>query len=260
MSCLLIGLAAAVGLLSSIPLYGDAVHNRLLQGELNEAGTCRPPFACLWRYIGDWNGPIAWDEYAQVDRYLTSQAGDANGLPETLGVRHVSSPKLRLFPTETGAFVEDSPLLWSSIGFISGLEEHIRLIEGSYPPSEATGAAIPVLISQTMADQLGLQVGEQYTLFGSRPDAGQIPAQISGVWSPPDANDPFWFYEPDSFNEMLLTDEALFAKSMVEALEAPVDTAVWYQVYDGSRVRPADLAAFPSHLPVGRDDGGHRHP
>ena len=53
MLCLLAGLIVAVGLLSSIPLYADAVHNRLLQGELTEAGTYRPPFSFLWRYVGE---------------------------------------------------------------------------------------------------------------------------------------------------------------------------------------------------------------
>ena len=38
MLCLLLGLVAAVGLLSSIPLYADAAHNRLLQGELGSGG------------------------------------------------------------------------------------------------------------------------------------------------------------------------------------------------------------------------------
>lgn len=44
MLCLLAGLVAAVGILSSIPLYADAVQQRLMQGELTEAGTHRPPF------------------------------------------------------------------------------------------------------------------------------------------------------------------------------------------------------------------------
>ncbi len=241
MLCLLVGLIAAVGLLSSIPLYADAVHNRLLQGELTEAGTYRPPFAFLWRYIGAWHGEIAWDEYTQVNQYLTSQSRDVIGLPEEIGVRHVSSPKLRLFPAESGAFVDDDPLLWSSIGFISGLEEQIQLVEGTYPVGNAPGGAIPVLISQAMADQLGLQVGEPYTLFGSGRDAAQIQAQISGIWRAADANSPFWFYEPASFDEMLLTDERLFEQHVGQALETPVDTAVWYQIYDGSRVRPATV-------------------
>jgi hypothetical protein len=39
---------SAVALLSSIPLYADAVQNRLLRGELTDAGAYRPPFAFLW--------------------------------------------------------------------------------------------------------------------------------------------------------------------------------------------------------------------
>jgi hypothetical protein len=80
MLCLLLGLVAAVGLLSSIPLYADAAQNKLLQGELqsaeagagDEVATARPPFSFLWRYIGAWNGNVAWDQYGPVDAYLHS--------------------------------------------------------------------------------------------------------------------------------------------------------------------------------------------
>jgi hypothetical protein len=48
MLCLLLGLVIAVGLLSSVPLYADAVQNKLLQGELTEAGTVRPTCARSW--------------------------------------------------------------------------------------------------------------------------------------------------------------------------------------------------------------------
>jgi uncharacterized RDD family membrane protein YckC len=37
MVCLLAGLITAVALLASIPLYADAVQNRLLRGELTDA-------------------------------------------------------------------------------------------------------------------------------------------------------------------------------------------------------------------------------
>jgi hypothetical protein len=37
MGCLLAGLITAVALLSSIPLYADAVQNRLLRGKLTDA-------------------------------------------------------------------------------------------------------------------------------------------------------------------------------------------------------------------------------
>ncbi len=239
MLCLLIGLAVAVGLLSSIPLYVDAVNNRLLQGQLTEAGTHRPPFAFLWRYIGAWHGEKSWAEYTPVDEYLTQQAPAVVGLPSQSQIRHVSTAKLRLFPSEEGAFANDTPLLWASVGFISDLANHIQMVEGNYLAAEPLDGFVEVIVSQSTAESLGLQVGETYTLFGSGGDNVQIPLRISGVWSAVDPGDSFWFYQPEAFDEIVLTSEEAFKRQVVPALETPVATAVWYQIYDGSRVRPA---------------------
>jgi putative ABC transport system permease protein len=247
MLCLLVGLITAVGLLSSIPLYADAVHLRLLQGELTEAGTYRPPFAFLWRYVGAWHGEIAWDALAPADEYLSRQAIDIIDLPLDFQVRHVRTGNLRLFPAGDSGFRQDEPLLWTSIGFISGLEDHIDLVEGTYP--QGTGDEVEALISQATAEQLGLQVGERYVLFASGSSGVQLPVRIVGVWraldetGPPEAPsaDPFWFYQPASFDEILLTTEAAFQEQVVPPLDEPVALAVWYQVFDGSRMHTSDV-------------------
>jgi putative ABC transport system permease protein len=249
MLCLLLGLVAAVGLLSSIPLYADAAQNRLLQGELEtadpasetEAATVRPPFAFLWRYIGAWHGNVIWDTYRPVDTYLAEQAPAIVDLPLETQVRHIATDNMRLFPSEDAAFVPDEPLLWASIGFVSGMEAHVQLIEGEFPAEGASGDPVEILISRHTADLLGLQVGEEYTLLATGQAGAQIPVRITGVWQAVDASDPFWFYQPDSFDAVLLTSENAFVDQVVPALEAPVATAVWYQVYDGSRVRPATV-------------------
>jgi putative ABC transport system permease protein len=153
MLCLLAGLIVAVGILSSIPLYADAVQQRLMQGELTEAGTYRPPFSFLWRYIGTWNGNIDRDKYQPIDEYVSQQAANTIGLPLSQLVRHVQTDKLRLFPADTQS---REPLLWMTLGFISGLEDYIQLSEGALPRDGASGDDVEVLVSQTLADQLGV--------------------------------------------------------------------------------------------------------
>jgi putative ABC transport system permease protein len=258
MLCLLLGLVAAVGLLSSIPLYADAAQNRLLQGELEnadtasetEAATVRPPFSFLWRYIGAWHGNVAWDKYGPDDAYLVEQAPAIVDLPLETQVRHVATDKMRLFPSEDAAFVPDEPLLWASLGFVSDLEAHIQLVEGEFPTEGAPGDPVEILVSRTTADLLGLQVGEHYTLFATGQAGAQIPVRIAGVWQAGDAGDPFWFYQPDAFDEMLLTSERAFVDQVVPTLETPVATAVWYQIYDGSRVRPATVNGLLENVTV----------
>jgi putative ABC transport system permease protein len=258
MLCLLLGLVAAVGLLSSIPLYADAAQNRLLQGELEDAGvdaeteasSARPPFSFLWRYVGAWNGNVAWDAYAPVDTYLVEHAPGVIDLPVEMQVRHVAADKMRLFPGEDAAFVPDEPLLWVSLGFVSGLETHIQVVEGALPRARAAGEPVEILVSRNTADLLGLQVGERYILFGTSQAGTQIPVLIAGVWQAADANDPFWFYQPDAFDEMLLTSEAAFVEQVAPALDTPVAAAVWYQVYDGSRVRPATVSSLLENVAI----------
>ncbi|MDX9829673.1 MAG: FtsX-like permease family protein [Anaerolineae bacterium] len=253
MLCLLLGLVAAVGLLSSIPLYADAAHNRLLQGELGTAGPgsddaaggetapAHPPFSFLWSYVGAWHGNVTWDKYAPVNTYLAEQAPALVGLPLGLQVRHVATEKMRLFPGQDAAFVPDEPLLWASLGFATGLLEggHLQLLEGDLPAARGPGEAVDVLISLKTAETLGLQVGEQYILMA--PDLSQVAVRIAGVWQAADEAGEAWFYEPSSFDEVLLTSEDAFVSQVVPGLKAPVATAAWYQAYDGSRVRPASV-------------------
>jgi len=192
MLCFLLGLVVAVGLLSSVPLYADAARNKLLQGELTEAGTHRPPFAFLWRYVGAWHGNVTWEDHAPVNAYLAEQAPSIMGLPVEFQTHHVASDNLRLFPpteNEDAAFIPDEPLMWASVGFVTGLQEHIQLLEGHFPtahqPTPHGGAeAVEILISSKIAGTLGLQVDERYTLFAMGQDGAQIPIRIAGVWLP----------------------------------------------------------------------------
>jgi len=247
MLCLLAGLVAAVGLLSSIPLYADAAHHQLLQGELTEAGTYRPPFAFLWRYVGAWHGDVAWDAYTPADEYLSQQVGGVVGLPLDALIRHVQTRNLRLFPaTDALGFIEDEPLLWTNLSFISGLKEHIEVIEGDFPSSPpqaggTEGGNVPVLINQTLADQLGLQIGEQYVLFGSGQEGDQLPVQIAGIWRPLNGLESFWFYQPSAFDQALLTSQPVFETQVAPALEKPVSLALWYHIFDGDQVRASDV-------------------
>ncbi len=237
MVCLWLGISFAVGITSAVPLFTDATQNRLLQGELTEDGSNRPPFAFMWRYIGAWNGNIDKAGYDQVDTYLSQQAADEMGLPAEEVVRHVASDKLRLF-TAGADGSGDTPLIWTNIGFVTGLQDRIKLVEGDYPSQDGDSAATEIIISQALAEQLGTQVGEQFVLFNSSSSEAQVLVQVVGIWTPIDPEDGFWFYPPESFDELLLTAEDQFWQNVAPQFETPVSTAVWYLILDGRRVRP----------------------
>ena len=104
------------------------------QGELTEAGIYRPPFSFMWRYVGTWNGNLKQEAYQPVDNYLKEQAADIIGLPPEQTIRHISTDKMRLFAGQGSSFNENEPLLWSSIGFITGMADNVTLVEGANSP------------------------------------------------------------------------------------------------------------------------------
>ncbi len=243
-----VGMVVAVALGTSIPLYADAVNARRLRRELARDG--RPPFALLFRYVGAWHGAVSWERYALLDDYLTAQGPATIGLPLRQTVRHVKTDNLQLFPA-TAAYADARRALgWVSLGFVTGFEDHVVIGEAAPPATDA----LPVLVSRTLAEKVGLQAGERYRLFGdpTLSPTGERPVvlevQIVGVWEPRTPTDPFWFYPPRAFEEVLLVPEATFRQQVVPALRAPVYQAVWYQTFDGSRVQIADLDGLISHI------------
>ncbi len=241
MLSLLIGLITGVGVLSSIPLYADAAQNRILQGELTEGGMYRPPFAFMWRYVGAWNGNLNLDQLQPVDDYLSEQAAGVIGLDASESVKHLSTGKMRLFAGKETGFEENGSLIWADLGFVTGLEERIHLVDGAFPAESADSesSVAQVIIGLELAEELGVQVGERFTLVSSKKES--VLVQVSGIWTPSDPTDPFWFYPPESFKEMLLTTEPIFRNTVAEQVDQPVGNAVWYQILDGRSVRPGTV-------------------
>lgn len=135
-------------------------------------------------------------------------------------------------------------MAWASIGFLSGLAEHIELLEGQLPTDAApSDPAVDVLVSRALADKLGLQAGERYVLF-SRTEAAAIPVRVAGVWAPRDMTEPFWFYAPQAFDEVLLVTEATFRGRLAPSLRREVGQAAWYLILDGRSLGAGQMAAF----------------
>lgn len=215
----------------------------------------RPPFAFLFRYVGAWHGALEWEEIQAANAYLTTRAADDLGLPLAASpVRHVRTAKWRLFPADEAAYAGTrEPLEWLSLGFLDDLDAHAEVIEGaSLPNSGGTEGGLPVLVSQPLANQLGLQVGETYTLFEPSGTGTALSIRIAGVWRPADQDPTYWLYPARSFDEVLLTSERAFRQRVAPAVEGEVDQAAWYLVADGSGVTSGDVPRLLSRIAAAR--------
>ena len=243
-----VGLVVAVALTISIPAYADAVYYRTFVRSLSAPGespTPRPPFAFMFLYGGGLQAQVEWEDVQPVDAYLTSGAGADLGLPQTLLVRHFRTQYYPLYPADATTFTDASASLVSvRFSFISDLEQHVTLVEGSFPAAAdpAPESVADVLVSDALALELGMQVGETYIVFAQdkTPDgvlvAQEFPVRIAGVWRAADPAEAFWFNKPELLDNHLFVPEATFAARISPYLPDEIYSALWYLIMDGSRV------------------------
>jgi len=246
-----LGLVASIALIMSIPLYSDAVYYRILQEELGKAGQTtrlnRPTFAFMLRYSGSIYGLKEWADLEPVDAYLSGPAIGQLGLPTRQSVRYFKTDTFRLFPAAdvaSGAYASArDPLAWVNFASATDLENHITFVEGGAPaPASANpDDAVEVAVSKTLADDLGIQAGEDYMTFRQiKGDTGtrmvQIPVRVAGIWQATDLADEYWFYPNEAYEKLLFVPEATFQGRVTSLLPDEIDSFVWYWLMDGSNV------------------------
>jgi len=255
-----LGLIVAVSLAMSIPLYADGVNYRLLRKALSEKeqGRKRPPFAFMFRYVGAWHGAVEWKEYQAADRFFEVQCRALIGIPLEFAVRHVKTDNFRLYPADASSYEDPKQAMdWVSLGFVNGLTEHVKLVDGVAPTAQQAGdEPLDVLVQEDKANEFGLQVGERFVMMSSMSGSEGKPAQINvrvvGIWRALDAEDPFWFYAPMAFDNIFLVPEESLVNRVVPALKEPVYLGLWYLVFDGRGVHSEDVPGFLGRVVVAR--------
>jgi len=239
-----------------VPLYADGVGHRMLMEQLS-GEEVRPPFAFLFRYVGAWHGALEWEGIQAADAYLSTRVAGDLGLPLLAPpVRHVRMAKWRLFPADEAAYAGAGEALeWLALGFLDHLDAHAEVIEGSSfssHPVEGAEEEIPVLISQSLANRLGLQVGETYTLFEPSGAGTSLSVRITGVWRPADDDPTYWLYPPRAFDDVFLTSEEAFRQRVAPVVRGEVDQVAWYFVADGSQVTSGDVSSLLGRIAAAR--------
>ncbi len=249
-----LGTIVAVALVSSVPLYADAVNYTLLRQELEqgqERERGRPPFSFLFVYRGAWYGQLEWEEVLSLDNYLVGESSSTLGLPLQAGIRYAATGRLGMVRASPAGPI---PVSNVHLGFISGLAEQIQITAGGWPvPAGPEAGVLEVLISQPLAHELDIQVGQEYPLVQEATDStlgwpSEVPLRIAGVWQPRDPDDRSWFYPPSTFDEMLLVPEESFTGLIATTQSGEVYSAAWFLIFDGRSARTADVPAFMGRI------------
>jgi putative ABC transport system permease protein len=268
------GFMVVAALAFSVPLYADAVYKRILEQDLgvaNSTGNALPPFALLFRYVVSSQQPATLSALTTADQFINRRAPALLRLPRKELLRYFQTSNFGLYRANGDAVDTDkNPQALAPLTAISRLSEHIDLMEGKLPadpavlsiedgasasvqqraPTKVQTGAVEVLVSKTMADKLGMQVGDRYLAVSqsSLINIVTVPVVIAGIWSPRDAYEAYWFYRPDLMDNMLLVMEQPFIQQVAPYLSKELIEVTWYGNFDGASVRVWDVAALIARI------------
>ena len=180
-----------------------------------------------------------------TDAYLSGPAAGELGLTPELLIRSLKTNRFYLFPsTADPAMSLRGRLGTVSLAAITGLRDHVTIVAGAFPVSAPSfqGEPLEVLVSEALADRVGLNVGDIYVVFDNEGPVIQIPVRVSGIWRATDPGAPFWFTRPETWQDVLLVPDETFLGALHERIRQPISEAVWYLIVDGSGVRTSNAA------------------
>ncbi|WP_409346876.1 FtsX-like permease family protein [Paenibacillus sp. MBLB4367] len=244
---LLLGLVLSVGLISSMPIYTDAILQRMLVKDMEN----------LQKSSGSYPGVVYMNGYTYSEKDPVQQLKQVDGFLETDGLPYFKLPIRYLVKeraTETYPMILADPSRGDTkvnyageIVALEGLSEHVRLVDGRLPAKEPVDGVYEVLAFENTLNTFKTVIGTELLLGEEKSDTKperKIKIKPVGVIDVKDPNDPYW-YNVGAYRNSLFVDYSLFEKDFTTSKALPVRSATWYGVLDYSEM---DLQAVSRFL------------
>ncbi len=235
-------------------MYADATYFRLFREELfaghvqDLEGKPVDYAPMAFTFSTDVAGEKApqWEDAIPVDQYLSGEALREIQFPVQEIVRRFRSDGYFLFPPGDANITSSQYYLTSvNLATISPMEKEIEVVHGSYPQpftSMLELDSVQAMASETIADQLGIQVGDVYFL---RQNNIEIPVTIIGIWRPKNPKASYWDVSSPNW---LIVNEQSYGGAISEGIPDEFRNSIWYIVADGSSLHATDVAALDERI------------
>jgi len=243
---LLLGLVLSVALASSMPIYTNAILQRMLIKDLQnlQINTQQYP-GVFWSYA---HMPPDFPEnrkslvFGQVDEYMKSRADGGFGVPLQYFVIERSTDKYQFVP-EDPARVDATKRRVADFTAISDLESHIRLVDGRLPAKEPVDGVYEALVVPEALTYLNMVLGNVFTVNDE--DVNEtIRVKPVGVIDRKEYDDVYWYNKLNSYKSSFLIDFGLFEKDFTKARKLETRSSYWYIVLDYSQMKLSSIDRY----------------
>ncbi len=243
----IIGLVVAVSLVSSVPLYSDAIIEKLLRTRLDQPQESnRPPGAVRVRHLEEKATPSRVDQFQALDQYIKDNAEWVMALPLKSLVRYQATDThlLQGYGQEAKINPLASEAKYAYVAAMDDLDKHIKFVEGgTLPPGPSKDGEVPIILSTVASEELHMYLNERYWYIGGdQYNPLKVTLKVVGVWDPIDPNNSeYWLYHPEVMYNTLFTTERDLFDNVLPQLNNDVHEYSWYMVFDHNAIHSTNV-------------------
>lgn len=244
--CLFAGILVSAALTGSIPIYVEAIMQRMLVKDLEnlQLETGRYPGKHVSSAYLDYGKDerVRRRQVSEADAYMKRMAGSF-GLPVIHQVRERATARYKFVPLDPER-VDATKHRVGYIAAIEGMNRHVRLIDGRFPAARPVNGMYEALVTPRALTELNMVLGHAFAVSDGETD---VPVRIMpvGVIEPKDPHGVF-FRDPRlaSYNSTFFIDFGLMEEDFTRGDVAPVRLSYWYLALDYARMDPASADSF----------------
>jgi putative ABC transport system permease protein len=244
---LFMGILISVALVSSMPIYSEAVLSRMLVKDLEQLQTNSG------QYPGTHYSNVMVtketpeqinNRYDRIDDYVRTTGASSFGLPVRELVASFQSMSLRMKRADDPNPLSDDNQQWVTIKSYEGLEEHVTLKDGRLPSKVPVDGVYEVLLTENGLSHYKTVLDKVFVIEDKKA-AANIQLKPVGVIRKTEDDDPYFRYgNLSDMNSAFLMPFETGERLLLREGQLPLSAAGWYVVMDYTKMELQTVEPF----------------
>lgn len=240
------GMLMTSALVSTMPIYSEGILSRMLVKDLEASQTKSGVYpGTHWSLVNFFNqsDDKRRQTVARLDNYMDTKAAAGFGIPIRELVRERRTKSV-LFTFEEQARNTGKTKPSTTLRMFSGLEKHIRLVDGRMPSDKPVDGVYEVLVTDRALGNFKLVLNTVLVLEDPKIH-GTVKIKPVGVFAKKEDDDPY-FRDTGlgDIGSAFVMNEKLFQSEIVDQDKIPIASAGWFFVMDYTKLELRGVQGF----------------
>ncbi|QGQ95522.1 ABC transporter permease [Paenibacillus psychroresistens] len=246
---LLFGLIFTVALVSSMPIYTQAILQRTLTKDLQNLQIDKGLYPGVYEYSASIGDNLTTDQkravFKTVDSFMAEQKNNF-GMDVQIYSIERSTSHLNLKPVDPKQPMSDK-VTSVDLTALTHMADHVRLVDGHFPVNKLVDGAYEVAVTDNFLNKTKMVLGNEFTATTSKAlgkEVVSVRVKLVGVVAQKDPQDLYWNHKLDGYSSSFFINDQLFEDNFVTNNKFPLFFQRWFYALDYNTLKLNQVSSF----------------